>query len=198
MPGRSKPLSPFAHITPFDDEGDFLNVIIETPKGSRIKFKYDEDLHLFTVNRVLQTGAVFPLDFGFVPGTRASDGDPLDVLVLLDAPAFPGCHVSSRLIGVLEAEQTEKGETIRNDRLVTVAEDSHLYKDVLSLDDVPENILAEIEYFFVTYNVARGREFETKNRGNARRARQLVEEGIQLFRHGTRGRSRGGAAKKAK
>src|SRR5215213_9695961 len=106
----------------YADEGGELHVIIETPKGSRNKFNYDEGLGVFRLGGVLPAGAVFPFDFGFVPSTLGGDGDPLDVLLLMDEPAFPGCLVEARLLGVVEAEQTERGgERTRNDRLVAVA-----------------------------------------------------------------------------
>src|SRR5918997_1002696 len=112
MPSKNlKALDAFA-----GDPGE-LNVIIETPKGSRNKFDYDEDAGLFKLGGVLPSGAVFPFDFGFVPSTVGGDGDPLDVLVLMDEPAFTGCLVPARLIGVIVAEQTEGGRTTRNDPL---------------------------------------------------------------------------------
>src|SRR5438477_12400620 len=102
-----------SRLPPFDPKSKDLNVIIETPAGSRNKFKYDEEHKLYCVNRVLPAGMAFPYDFGFVPGTLAEDGDPLDVLVLMDSPGFPGCLLHCRPIGVMEAEQTEDGETNR-------------------------------------------------------------------------------------
>src|SRR5438105_6732779 len=100
---------------------DVVHVIIDTPKGSRNKFKYDEELGLFKLSGVLPAGAVFPFDFGFVPATVGGDGDALDVLVLMDEPAFVGCLVEARLVGVIEAEQAEDGNTMRNDRFIALA-----------------------------------------------------------------------------
>src|ERR671933_2536230 len=114
----------FLDVSPFHPSGGDLHVVIETPKGSRNKFKFDERLRLFRLSGVLPLGAVFPFDFGFVPCTSAPDGDPLDVLVLMDEPAFAGCLLTTRLIGVIEADQTEEGQTVRNDRLIGVAENS--------------------------------------------------------------------------
>src|SRR4028119_2143117 len=121
---------------PYDRPGAFaprpgaLTGRVETPEGSRNKFDFDEELGLFKLGGVLPAGAVFPFDFGFVPATRGGDGDPLDVLVLMDEPAFVGCLVPARLIGVIEAEQTERdGETARNDRLIAVAANSHAHKE---------------------------------------------------------------------
>src|SRR6478609_592733 len=107
MPKESTPVTPFARLGPFDAETGDLNMIIDTPKGSRNKFKYDEQHGLFKLSGVLPAGAVFPYDFGYVPATLGDDGDPIDVLVLMDEPAFVGCLVAARLIGVIEAEQTE-------------------------------------------------------------------------------------------
>ena len=91
--------------------------VIETPGGSLNKFKYDEDLGCYTLSGVLPEGMVFPHAFGFVPRTKAEDGDPEDILIIMDEPTFTGCVVPSRLIGVMEAEQTEDGKTERNDRV---------------------------------------------------------------------------------
>src|SRR5579864_1431362 len=103
MPKSSK-LKPPSKIDPFDTGKKSLRVVIETPKRSRNKFKYDPDLGSYRLNSVLSEGMVFPYDFGFVPQTKAQDGDPLDVLLLMDEPAFTGCIVEARIVGVLEGE----------------------------------------------------------------------------------------------
>jgi len=105
-----------------DAASGLLNVVVDSPKGSRNKYKYEEDSGLWRLSKVLPLGMTFPFDFGFVPSTRGQDGEPLDVLILLEEPAFPGCVVPARLIGVLEAEQTEDGRTVRNYRLLAVLE----------------------------------------------------------------------------
>src|SRR3712207_2799734 len=163
------------------DTGE-LNVIIETPKGSRNKFAYEPEQRLFVLKGVLPAGAVFPYDFGFVPSTLGEDGDPLDVLVLMDEPALPGCLVLARLVGVLEAEQTEGGSTTRNDRLIAVAAVSRNHRDVQSLEDLSSNLLGEIEHFFTSYNAAKGKRFAPLGRGGPEHARVLVWEGRARFR----------------
>src|SRR6188472_3310624 len=105
-------------IKPISGENGEVHIIIDTPKGSRNKFKWDEKLGVLKLSHILTAGAVFPFDFGFVPGTHAPDGDALDVLVLTDEPLMPLCLVEARLIGVIEAEQTQDGETIRNNRML--------------------------------------------------------------------------------
>src|SRR5688500_13414908 len=98
----------FSNIPALDKETGLANVIIDTPKGSRNKFKFNEDKGLFKLKHVLPAGMVFPFDFGFLPNTLTEDGDPLDVLILSEAPTFAGCLIETRIIGVLEAEQTGK------------------------------------------------------------------------------------------
>jgi inorganic pyrophosphatase len=173
----------------FNDEEE-LNVVIETPKGSRNKYNYDEKLRLFKLGGVLPSGASFPFDFGFVPSTVGGDGDPLDVLVLMDEPAFTGCLVRTRLVGVVEAEQTERdGETTRNDRLVGVAADSRLLGRVRTLESLGPELIEEIEHFFVSYNDIKGKVFEPLGRHGPARALKLVEEGMKRFRQSKRKRA---------
>src|SRR5262249_25552490 len=117
----------------------------------------------------------FPYDFGFIPSTRGEDGDPLDVLLLADEPAFPGCVVPARLIGVLAAEQTERGKTVRNDRLVDVVETPYNPARYRSLDEVGRQHLDGVEHFFAPYNEAEGRRFKPLARRGADRGRELVE-----------------------
>src|SRR5437016_11162588 len=117
--------------------------IIETPKGRRNKFDYDPKTRLFKLGGLLPEGLAFPFDFGFIPSTLGDDGDPLDVLVLLDEPVPAGCKIAARLIGVLEGEQTEDGKTERNDRLIAVAKHSHDHQDIRSLNDLCANLVRE-------------------------------------------------------
>lgn len=169
-------------LNAFDPISGELNVIIETPKGSRNKFQYDEKLGLFKLGGPLPVGAVFPFDFGYIPSTRGGDGDPLDVLVLMDEPAFPGCLVPAKLIGVIEAEQTEGRETTRNDRLIAVAADSRNHSHVRFLGDLNSNLVHEIERFFVSYNETKGKQFEVLGRFGPDRAEALIRKGVKAFK----------------
>jgi len=163
-----------------DDPGGVVVAVIETPKGSRNKYDWSPEEGSFTLGKVLPVGAVFPFDFGFFPDTLAEDGDPLDVLVLMDAPAFPGCRLDLRLVGVIEARQTEDdGERVGNDRLIAVAAESNDHRDVRSIEDVSAALLDEIEHFFVSYNEAEGRKFEVHDRADARRAHALLDRARQ-------------------
>ena len=177
-----------------DDDGE-LNVVVETPKGSHNKYDYDEKLGLFKLGGVLPAGAVFPFDFGFVPATTGGDGDPLDVLVLMDEPAFTGCLVRARLLGVVEADQTERdGETTRNDRLIAVSTESRLHARARSLETLPPTLVEEIEHFFVSYNQVKGKEFKPRGRFGPAHALRLVEEGVRQFKKSKRKK----AAKKSR
>jgi|ERR1700746_681843 inorganic pyrophosphatase len=127
-PDRLKPFS--------EKDSSIIRVVIETPKGCQNKYTYDPALRTFRLNRVLPNGMVFPYDFGFVSRSEAEDGDPIDVLLLMDAPAFPGCVIESRLIGVIEGEQDQDGEKERNDRLVAVAKQSHSHSDLKDISEM--------------------------------------------------------------
>jgi inorganic pyrophosphatase len=114
------------HLKPFDSaDKQMLRVVIETPKGNRNKFAFNVEDHIFELKKVLPAGMAFPYDFGFVPSTLADDGDPVDVLVLTDEPAFPECALKCRPIGVIQGEQGGKKKEVRNDRIIAVERDAH-------------------------------------------------------------------------
>ena len=172
----------FLALAPRPKGSPLLNVVVETPGGSRNKFKFDPERRLFQLDKILPAGAAFPFDFGFVPSTLGDDGDPLDVVVLADEPTFTGCVLTVRLLGVLEAKQIEKGKTIRNDRLIGMVETRKNPSDAQTLSDVPPRLLREIEHFFVSYNKAEGREFVPLRRGGPGVAEKLIEDGIRRFK----------------
>jgi inorganic pyrophosphatase len=156
-------------------------VVVETPKGGRNKVAFDPELGAFKLMGVLPEGHSFPYDFGFVPSTQAADGDPLDALLLLEAPTFSGCVVEARLLGALEFEQQEKdGQTLRNDRLLAVAADSREHKGLHSLADLSSELLHEIEHFFISYNQAKGQTLTVLRRVGPKRAHALLQQAQQL------------------
>ena len=167
---------PILQLSAFDEETETLNAIVDTPKGSRNKFKYDEEKGRFKLSGTLPLGNSFPFDFGFVPSTLGEDGDALDVLILMDEPAFTGCLVPSKLIGIIEANQTEAGETSRNDRLIAISADSRNYSHIRFLGDLNSNVVEEIEHFFVSYNDSKGKRFEVLRRSGPERGRSLIEK----------------------
>ena len=123
---------------------------------------------------VSPAGAVFPYDFRFIPKAPGGDGDPLNVLVLMDKPVFTGCLVHTRLIGVMEAKQSEKGKTMRNDRLIGVVIESRTDSDFKSLHDLSAKLVDEIEHVFVSYNEAKGEKFKPIGRSGPDRTKALV------------------------
>jgi inorganic pyrophosphatase len=147
-------------LKPMDKKDDILQVIVETPKGYRNKFAFDPDQRIFALKKVLPAGMTFPYDFGFLPQTRAEDGDPIDVLLLMDEPAFPGCAVRARLVGVIEGEQLDGKKKVRNDRIVAVAEANHMYANIRKLKDLPDQFLRELEDFFVNYHNLEGKKYQ--------------------------------------
>jgi len=163
----------------WDPETECLNVITETPKNSRNKIKWSPRHGLFLLDKVLPEGHVFPFDFGFVPGTQGPDGDPIDVLLLIEeAIGFSGCIVMARPVGVIEAEQTAKGKTIRNDRILAAATASRFFAKTRTLNDLPESLLTEVEHFFVSYNEMEDRKFKPIGRGGPEKATELVTSSL--------------------
>lgn len=148
-------------LAPFDkrDEG-LIVVIIETPKGSRNKYAYDVEEGIFALKKVLPAGMAFPYDFGFVPSTRGGDGDPLDVLVLMDEPAFPGVKLTCRVVGIIEGEQRDGKTTERNDRIVAVEIENHSYARVKHVDDLGRRFEKELQAFFVNYHQLDGKTYK--------------------------------------
>jgi inorganic pyrophosphatase len=160
-------------LSSFDAEDpDLLVVVIETPKGSRNKYAFDARERIFSLTKVLPAGMEFPYDFGFVPSTKAEDGDPLDALVLMDEPAFPGCRLTCRPIGVIEGVQEGKKSTERNDRVVCVEQGTHSFTHIKHIDALGDAFEKELEDFFVNYHQLSGKKYRilgVKGPGAARR-----------------------------
>jgi inorganic pyrophosphatase len=183
-----------SEITPFDRETGDLRIVIETPKGSRNTYRYEPDGDCLELAAALPEGMNFPYDFGFIPSTLGEDGDPLDVLVLMDAPVVAGCVIRGRLIGVMKARQREKDEKkwIRNDRLIAVACHSQTHQDEKTLKDLRPHLTDEICAFFVDYNKIRNRDFEQLDLCGPKKAMKIVDDGMKLFksRHRKNGNQR--------
>lgn len=161
-------------------KGDYINVIIETPKSSTCKYAYDPELKLFRLKKTLPTGMVFPFDFGFIPNTVGGDGDPLDVLVIMEHSTFTGCLVECRTIGVLKAVQKDKsGKETRNDRIIAVCDSSLMHGDIESIDNLNKSFVSEAEQFFINYNKQEGNSFQPIRWAGPKVARSLVTEAIR-------------------
>jgi len=177
-------------MRPFGPKSAYLNVIIETPKGSRTKFKYDEEHGLFMFDKALPIGQSFPYDFGFLPSTQGDDGDPLDVLVLTDEPTFTGCLIHAKLLGVIEAEQTEDGKTERNDRLIATPIEVKSGKPPAgAIERLEPDLVRNISNFFAVYNELQGRRFKTLRSAGPEPAEKLIRTGMSNFQKRLRKRS---------
>lgn len=161
------------------DDDSLVQVIIETPKGSRNKFSFDEKQRVFELKKVLPAGMAFPYDFGFVPRTLAEDGDPVDVLVLMDQPAFAGCAVKCRLIGIIEGKQIAGKKSLRNDRVVAVAKPNHSWADIQQIDDLGKTFLRELEDFFVNYHELSDTQYELIGVKGPKHARKRIDQGMR-------------------
>jgi inorganic pyrophosphatase len=165
-----------------DAEKGTCRAIIETPKGCRNKFDYDPESNLFMLGGLLPEGMMFPFDFGFIPSTLGDDGDPLDILVLMDAPAHVGCLIEVRLIGVISAEQIQDGTKETNDRLLGVAIHSYDHEDLTTIDQISKTLLSQLEEFFVSYNRQRGKKFRVTGTGGPRKAIKALKAGIKQYK----------------
>lgn len=161
-------------LPPWDDEAA-LRVVVESPRGSTVKLKFDPKVGAIVLKRPLVLGTAYPFDFGFVPGTKADDGDPVDAMVLLDAPTAPGVVVACRPIGVVRVSQEKDGERERNDRIIAVASADERRAGTKSPDDLSPRERAEIEQFFVSAAALEGKKLEILGWGDARAAKRLVD-----------------------
>lgn len=164
-----------------DSQTGLTHVVIDTPKGSRNKVKFDDALGCFKLSRILPAGAVFPFNFGFIPSTRAEDGDALDVLVVMEEPLQSGTLVTVRLIGVLQATQTKGRQRERNDRLIAVPHTPVNEPSERELSDLREGVLQQVEHFFVSYNAAQQRTFKVTGRKNSKAALRALERGMRAY-----------------
>jgi inorganic pyrophosphatase len=154
-----------------------VTAMIESPKGSNQKFDYDPAEKRFKLSKILPAGMVFPFDFGMIPGTRGGDGDPLDIMVISEGAAFPGCLVDCRIIGALKAEQTERnGDKVRNDRFIGIPDVSQLFSEIRSLEELPQTITSQLDAFFKNYNEQAGKKFKVTARLSARQAAKLLSQ----------------------
>ena len=162
-------------VLPAIDASGRITVVVDTPRGSRAKYKYDRKNGLFQLSKLLPAGTIFPGNFGFIPGTRGEDGDELDVLILGDGPLVMGAVVTVRLIGLLNAQQTEAGKTVRNDRLLGVIETNYNPAELRDIDELHPHHVDEIIHFFTAYNQMEGRRFEALAREGAEAALRYVK-----------------------
>ncbi len=169
------------HTLPtFANGSDLVNIVIEVTKGTRTKLKYDDQDGVFRAEKVLPVGLVFPFDFGFLPSTLGGDGDPLDVLVLSESGLPFGSVVLGRLIAVQECEQTERGKTNRNDRLIAIPIDAKSEEPMEPSVEFDDKLNVAISDFFVKYNELQGKRLRPLGNHGSGRAKEIVKQGMQL------------------
>ena len=172
------------HELPARDAGTgLITTVVELPRGSRNKWKFDPKSGLFRLGKVLPVGASFPFDFGFIPSTLGDDGDPLDMLILSSTPAITGGVVMVRLFGAIEAEQTAEGKIARNDRFLGASRDALQQAVAARYHGFRRHLARRTRHFFVSYNEAEGRTFKPlKDRALADEANEMIAAGEQSFR----------------
>ena len=157
-----------------------FHVVVESPRGSALKLKYDPRWEVMTVSRPLALGVTFPFDWGFIPSTTSQDGDPLDALVLWDVSSYPGVVLSCRAIGVMQVEQnrtnSEQSERIRNDRILAVPEAARRERDVETIDQLASRLKEELEQFTIASTALEGKDVRIVGWGDPRTALALIED----------------------
>jgi inorganic pyrophosphatase len=169
----------FINLPSFTEDGD-VYVVIETPRGSRAKFAYEPKLETFTLSKSLLVGLTYPHDWGFVPSTKADDGDPLDIMVVHDAATFP-VVLTCRIIGVLQIKQKGKGKVERNDRLFGVPRKSHFEQDLRDVRDLSKPIQEELEKFFIATDELEDKKLEIIGWKGPKVALKAIKQGAQFF-----------------
>lgn len=173
-------------IPPYDEHRN-LRVVVETPRGSSVKLKYDDKLGYFSMARILPLGVIYPYDFGFVPQTLAQDGDPIDVLVLLEATTYPGIVVSCRLLGALQIE--ERGMRGRpNHRLVALPARPGRKEDIRDLSGLNDRVQRELERFFLMATAFTAKDPQIRGWVGPEAAGEMVQKAIHRYRERHRSR----------
>jgi inorganic pyrophosphatase len=158
-----------------------IEVIVEIPSGSRNKYEYDHANHRFVLDRILYSSVHYPCDYGFIEGSLADDGDPLDVLVVISEPTFPGCVVRVRPVGVLDMAD-DKGHDYK---ILAVAHDDPRWDETGTLQDLSPHRLREIENFFETYKTLEGRETDVSGWLGVDDAWRIIDSAMAAGLRGT-------------
>jgi len=175
---RRHTFSDFMMLSPGTDIPSVVNMVVEIPKGRRNKFELDKETGLIKLDRYLYSSSVYPGDYGFIPQTLAEDGDPLDILVMVNEPTFSGCLIEARVVGLFKMR--DKGH---NDfKLLAVPHKDPLFEDIRGLEDVPHHFLREVEHFFSTYKQLEGVTIEPLGWAAAEEGAVEVRSSIDRFR----------------
>jgi len=168
----------WSELNPGSEFPEVINAVIEIPKGSRNKYEYDKEMEAFALDRVLYSSVVYPADYGFIPKTVYDDGDPMDIIVLMEQPTFPGCVIASKPIGIMG--MIDGGD--KDYKILAVPVDDPKFKDINDISDIPSHILDEIAEFFKTYKNLEGKKVEVLNWDNAEIAKREAIRSIELYK----------------
>jgi inorganic pyrophosphatase len=158
---------------------DLVDVVVEIPRGSRNKYEYDHERHVMRLDRRLFSATVYPAEYGFIPETLAEDGDPLDALVIIEDPTFPGVWVRARPVGVFWM-QDEHGPDAK---IISVSEGDAMWEHIENLDQLPKPLLDEIEHFFDVYKALEPSKFSSTAGFESRdRALEVIEDARERYR----------------
>jgi len=164
-------------LSPGPDPPRVINVIIEVPKGSRNKYEYDTETGYIQLNRVLYSPIHYPGDYGLIPQSLSEDGDPLDVLVMVGEPSFPGCIIQARPIGLFRMLDGEEPD----DKVLAVPASDPLYRDYLEIAHIPQHFLAEVAHFFTVYKDLEGVRVKPLGWEQGESARECISQAMALY-----------------
>ncbi|MBI5681147.1 MAG: inorganic diphosphatase [Methanobacterium sp.] len=157
---------------------EVIYAVIEIPKGSRNKYEYDKDMEAFALDRVLYSPFVYPAEYGIIPQTLYDDGDPMDIMVLMEQPTFPGCVIETRPIGIMRMIDGDDND----DKILGVPINDPRFKDINDIGDVPSHLLDEIAHFFKEYKYLEGKVTEVNGWENAQKAFEAIKHSIELYK----------------
>jgi inorganic pyrophosphatase len=161
---------------------ELVHVVVETPRGARAKLDFDAELKTFVLSKSLMLGLSYPYDWGFIPSTRAEDGDPLDAMVIHDAATCPGLVMRCKLVGVLQTLQQTKRNRVRNDRIIAVPEDSHRERELRDVLELPPEVKEELKKFFVATDELQAKTLKFLGWQGPQEAKKLVRRCEKAFR----------------
>jgi len=164
-------------IEPGSNVPDIVNAVIEVPKGSRNKYEYDKDKESFVLDRVLYSPVMYPADYGFIPKSTYYDGDPMDILVLMEHATFPGCIIESRPIGIMG--MIDGGD--KDYKILAVPVNDPRFEDINDINDIPKHLLKEIEHFFSVYKNLEGKKVEVLGWKNAKAAKDELIVSLEMY-----------------
>jgi len=167
-------------IKPYKQEPDIINVLIETPKGSRNKYELNKELNVYKLDRVLYTSVQYPGDYGHIPNTLWYDGDPIDVIVKVREPSFPGCLIEARIIGFLNMQDGDEDDA----KIFAVPKNDPYYERIQNISDVSPAFLKEVEHFFQVYKqLEPKKEVKVKGWENKEQAIKAVRKSISMYKN---------------